>query len=108
MNSKGISTRYANKKINGSFYGTINVSADTSLNLITMEEFREGKPGYVWAPYTIITPYAEYTDENGKTVRTRQVSRWMICKLWWGSMKYKLKNIFNKKHKSNLYSRYES
>ena len=55
--------------------------SDIPKKFLTKKEFQNGKPGYVYAPYTPIMTKTILYDENGTHV-TWQIGRWMRFKLW--------------------------
>lgn len=59
---KKIKTNYATKMIDGEFYGKINVENQLIIKSLTEDEIREGKQGYVLAPYIL----GEHTEESSK------------------------------------------
>ena len=78
---KPISTKYATKMINDKFYGGTmlgdNPNDSEKIKYLTPEEFAAGKQGPILMPY-----------ENG-TRRKRQVSRWVLFKLWFYGLFHK-------------------
>ena len=57
-----IKTNYATKIINGNFYGEINIDGKPTTKYLTKEEFKEGKQGYMLAPYVL----GEHSKESSK------------------------------------------
>jgi hypothetical protein len=59
---KKIKTNYANKMIDGKFYSKVNVENQPIIKYLTEEEIKEGKQGYILAPYIL----GEHTEESLK------------------------------------------
>ncbi len=59
---KKIKTNYATKVIDGKFYGKINVENQTPVIFLTEDDIKEGKQGYVLAPYVLV----DHTEESSK------------------------------------------
>ena len=93
---------YMHKTIDKSKYGLLNVSSP-DIKTISIEEAKEGNPGYVFVPYIIVSTHAEISDKNG-TRRIRQVTRWSLVKLWIYGRIFKIFKFFNKE---DLLSKYK-
>jgi hypothetical protein len=87
------SNSYSKKLIDSSYYQEIKITGDKPVNL-TDEEFKAGKPGYVYMPYKLICTHTEITDANG-TRRYRNVSRWFLFKLRTRQIYSKMTNLLN-------------
>jgi ribosomal protein S27AE len=61
-NMKKIKTNYANKMVDGKFYGVVKVENAPITKYLSPEEVAEGKQGYVLAPYIL----GEHTEESSK------------------------------------------
>jgi hypothetical protein len=59
---KKIKTNYTNKMVDNKFYGKINVENQPIIKYSTEEEIKEGKQGYILAPYIL----GEHTEESSK------------------------------------------
>lgn len=59
---KGIKTKYAKKIINSNLYGVINVKHTPIIKYLTEDEIKEGKEGYILAPYIL----GEHSEESAK------------------------------------------
>ena len=61
MNKK-IKSRYSDVSVNENFYSTLKINKPSDIKVLTDEEFKEGKQGYIYAPYVL----CEHTEESLK------------------------------------------
>jgi hypothetical protein len=61
MNKK-IKARYSDVSVDENFYGTLKINNPSDIKVLTDEEFKEGKQGYIYAPFVL----GEHTEESLK------------------------------------------
>jgi len=87
---KKIQSKYANKMVDNRYYSTIKIEELGSNKPHREKETIE--PGYIYAPYTLITTKLIVSDENG-THTYWQIGMWMRFKLFLYGLFYKKRKI---------------
>lgn len=69
----------------------VSLGEDNTCSKIELLSTNNAPVGPIMVPYQFVTTHTSITDKNG-TRRYRNVSRWMLFKLWLYSIKNKIKN----------------
>jgi hypothetical protein len=72
----------------------ISMGKDDKVSKIELMSTNNAPVGPIFLPYQFVTTHTSITDKNG-TRRYRNVSRWMLFKLWLYSIKHKIKTKWN-------------